>query len=103
MQIHVSQDADRARLAIEGEIDEQGAEQLKQQFRTLNTGMLSEVILDFSQVTFIGSAGIGKLLLIYKDLGIKGAAIRVENAPPAIFELLQIVKLDTILTISKAA
>lgn len=83
-------------------MDERGAEAHKRRFRELQGSSLTEAVFDFSKVNVIGSAGIGKLLLFYKDLALKGGTIRIENASETIYDTLRVVKLDTIFNISKA-
>ncbi|MDM8550288.1 STAS domain-containing protein [Desulfobacterales bacterium HSG2] len=100
MEISVICDGDKALFKIEGEIDEPGAEELKSRFRELNTSSLREATFDFRNVTHIGSAGIGKLLLFYKDLALNGGDIKIENVSETIRELFSVLKLDTIFTIS---
>jgi len=100
MEISVVQNGDKALFKIEGEIDEIGAEELKRRFRDLNTSSLREATFDFRDVTHIGSAGIGKLLLFYKDLALIGGNIKIENVSETIRELFSVLKLDTIFSIS---
>ncbi len=59
----------------------------------------THVILDFSKVSSIDSAGIGKLLLLYYSLRKKGAALTVMNPRPAVEELLNLVNLATLFPI----
>lgn len=79
-----------------------GNEELKNSFQGLNLSFVKEVVLDFGKVNHIGSAGIGKLLLLYKDLATAGGNIRIENLPGALSELFRELKLHTIFTITKA-
>ncbi len=101
MEMTITQDGYKARFELIGDIDESGAEHLKHRFRELNFSLLKEVSFDFRKVTHIGSAGIGKLLLFYKDLALNGGRIRIENVSESVYELFRILKLDTIFTISK--
>ncbi len=101
MDLAVSQEGDRVRFEIVGNVDEKGAEELKRRFRELNITAVREVIFDFGKVTHIGSAGIGKLLLFYKDLAVIGGSIRIINTSETVYELLTVLKLDTIFTISR--
>jgi anti-anti-sigma factor len=103
MNINVSQHNASARIELVGDINEQGAENLKQCFRRQDLSSLKEVVVDFSQVTLIGSAGIGKLLLFYKDLAMNRAPLALKNVPPAIYDLLLVLKLDSIFSISREA
>ena len=69
------------RIAIGGEIDERGAEELKKRFREIQGSRHPQVVIDFKEVTHIGSAGIGKLLVLYKDLAVQGCFIAIGHAP----------------------
>jgi len=102
MELTVRQDGSQARFVIKGDIDEPGAENLKSRFRDLDVSSLMEVSFDFKEVTHIGSAGIGKLLLFYKDLALNGGTISIQNVSPSVYELFNVLKLDTIFSILRA-
>ena len=102
MEILVNREGELVRFEIGGVIDERGAEDIKRRFGELNTSSFKEVIFDFRKVKHIGSAGIGKLLLFYKDRAIRGGNIRIENASETVYDLLRVLKLDTLFLISKA-
>lgn len=101
MELKVVQSGDRVRFEIKGNVNESGAADLKHHFRQLNLSSIKEIVFDFSGVDHIGSAGIGKLLLIYKDFSVTGGKIRVEHVSGPIFDLFKLLKLDTIFNISK--
>lgn len=100
MELQVSQKENTAYFEIKGDIDERGAEELKQKFRELNQATLKNIVLNFRHVTHIGSAGIGKLLLFYKDLALRGGEVKIENASKSIYELFCVLKLDSIIKIT---
>ncbi len=100
MEVNVTQEGSSARFTLNGKIDESGAEELKARFLSLNRAALKEVVFDFKGVSHIGSAGIGKLLLFYKELAVSGGNIRITNVSDAIRDLFRVLKLDTIFTIS---
>ncbi len=104
MEIAVTQDGSFVRFGInfksgKGNIDERAAEELKRRFRELNIASVSEVIFDFKNVNHIGSAGIGKLLLFYKDLALNGGGVTIENTSEAVHEVFSVLKLDSIFNI----
>lgn len=101
MEIAVTHEGEVVRFEVGGVIDERGAEDIKRRFGELNASSFKEVIFDFRTVKHIGSAGIGKLLLFYKDLAIRGGNIRIENASETVYDLLRVLKLDTLFPISK--
>ncbi|MDH3504994.1 MAG: STAS domain-containing protein [Nitrospirota bacterium] len=58
-----------------------------------------QVVMDFSRVSSMDSAGIGKLLLLYHSLRKKGVALTVINPKPSVEGLLHLVSLATIIPI----
>lgn len=102
MDVSVSHNQDNVNFTINGEIDEQGAEEIKTKFLELDKSAFKNVTFDFARVSHIGSAGIGKLLLIYKDIAINGGEVRVINLSEAIYTLFLTLKLNSVFTITKA-
>lgn len=102
MEITVSHDSqETVRFTVSGKVDERGAAQLKTRFLDVcQGGSVTHAVFDFNGVAYIGSAGIGKLLLFYKELAAKGGTLQVVNTPQSVATLLRELKLDTILTIS---
>jgi anti-sigma B factor antagonist len=101
MDLTIMQNGDQVRFEVRGDIDEPGAENLKRRFREVNICAVKEAVFDFKAVTHIGSAGIGKLLLFYKDMALNGGKIRIENVSETVWELFNVLKLNTIFAISK--
>jgi anti-sigma B factor antagonist len=87
-------------MIIKGNIDEQGANELKKSFLNLNTTSIDHVTIDMSNVNHIGSSGIGKLLLFYKDFAVKGGKITLNNVSRSLYDLFKVVKLDTLMKIN---
>jgi len=103
MNIETIQNGDQVRIVLQGIVDEKGAEELKQHVVQLNLNSAREVIIDCREVRHIGSSGIGKMLLIYKQLASRGGAFSVINLPGPMFELFNELKLNTLFTISRAS
>ena len=99
MEIDLTRNGEQARFTIRGEIDETGAEAMKSAFQQLGPGACQEVIFDFDAVTHIGSAGLGKLLLFYKQMATHGGTLKITHTPALIFELFKQLKLTDIITI----
>jgi len=102
MELTITQESGHPCFHVSGNIDEQGATILKGHFGKLNLESVKELVIDFGDVRHIGSSGIGKLLLIYKNLAAHGATMRIINVKDPIFELFQELKLDTLFSISRA-
>ena len=103
MKLTVNETGDQCRILLEGEIDERGAEELKRCFRGLPLRQFRAVTLDFKGVTHIGSAGIGKLLVLYRDLAVANAGLHLVNTSRAIFQLLCELKLNSLFSVSEQA
>jgi anti-sigma B factor antagonist len=102
MEMNITPRGEQIDIQLIGSIDERGAEDLKRRFLEMDVSSVKEVIFDFSGVTFIGSAGIGKLLLFYKNLATQGGKITIESMNKDIFSMFKVVKLDKIFNISAA-
>jgi anti-sigma B factor antagonist len=100
MELTVQSDGTAARFIIQGAIDEAGAAQMKDRFQQLDLSSLKQVDIDMSNVNHIGSAGIGKLLLFYKNVATQGGTIRIISPQPEIRDLFRELKLESIFTIT---
>ncbi len=101
MELTILRTGTQVRFVIKGDIDEHGAEILKREYRSLDSASFQDAVFDFSAVSHIGSAGIGKLLLFYKDVALKGGKMTIEKIPAVIYDLFLVLKLDTIFSIQK--
>lgn len=101
MQIEASQNEDKVHITLEGVVDEKGAEELKARINQLPLAGIREVEIDCGKVKHIGSSGIGKLLLLYKNLASHGGSMRVVNLSGPLFELFSELKMDTLFTITR--
>ncbi len=99
MDFTTSQMNDDIRFTVRGNIDEKGAADLKAGFEGVNLSGLKNAIFDFAKVTYLGSAGLGKLLLFYKTLMTAGIEMRVENSPSDIRDLIKELNLHTLFTV----
>lgn len=102
MNVSTNEEKDRIVFVVTGLIDESGAEKLKTAFQAVDKEKFETIVFDFRGVSHIGSAGIGKLLLFYKDVALKGGKIEIIHIPRDIFELFQTLKLDTVFQLRKA-
>ena len=96
MELNVKYDQPNARISIRGDIDDDGAAVLKNKLMELQGRVLREVVIDFSGVNYIGSTGIGKLLLFYKTISQTGGAIKIVNMSEDLYKMFKIVKLDKV-------
>lgn len=100
MTLRVESSAEEVRLIPNGDIDHEGAEALKSAVAGLSLSGKKTVVFDFCNVGYIGSAGLGKLLLFYKRLSAERVQMRIESAPHSVHKLLQELRLDTLFKIA---
>lgn len=103
MNIETVRDGAQVRIVIQGIVDEKGADELKRQVGRLPFDEVREVAIDCRKVRHIGSSGIGKMLLIYKQLASRGGTFSVVNLPGPMFELFTELKLNTLFTITRGS
>lgn len=87
-------------LMVRGAVHEEEAEQLKRHFNSLPLCQVREVVLDLGELTYIGSSGIGKLLLLYKALARCEGTLRLVRTPLTIAELLKAMRLHELFEIN---
>ncbi len=91
------------RITLGGRIDEAGAEELKKHLQQVTAQTVTDAVLDLAQVTYFGSAGVGKLLLFYKAVASREGKISIVNIPRDIYQHFKRVQLDEIFALSPAA
>ncbi len=100
MNIKIDKDGEKAVVYLSGSIDIPGAESLKKSLtQILEDDSVNEVSIDFAGVNFIGSSGIGKLLLFYKNFTSKGGKVQIVNLNKEITALFKAIKLDKLFNI----
>lgn len=60
---------------------------------------ISNVMLDLSELEFINSMGIGKIVLIHKTCQSRSGKLEITSVQPKVMKLFKILCLDTVLTI----
>ena len=99
MKIEEKEESGKYILELSGKIDVAGAEKLKNIFNLLLEKDHKEIIIDFNDVSFIGSSGIGKLLFFYKNLSAEKREITLINLNNEIKSLFKAIKVDTLFNI----
>jgi len=99
MNVKVNVDGKKTFMAVSGSIDIPGAERLKKSLTSVLESDSNEIVIDFEEVNFIGSSGIGKLLLFYKNFTGKGGKISIVNLNKEITMLFKAIKLDKLFNI----
>lgn len=87
-------------IIITGELDEQGAEQLKEAFTDLLRQAPAVVKINLIGIEIMGSSAIGKILLFYKNFTVGGSRLSVINLAPHLLELFNELKLDSLFPVT---
>jgi len=100
MDINIMHGDGSIRMEISGDIDEDGAAEMKQRFEQLDLTGVTQAIFDLQRVTYIGSAGLGKLLLFYKKLSTNDVTMKVESPSGMVRDTLTELKLDALFAVA---
>ena len=83
------------RVFFDGEIDHHAASLLRVSIDSAITRKRPKrLILDFGDVTFMDSSGIGLVMGRYKLMQTVGGSIRVENLSPGAYKVMRLAGLD---------
>jgi len=99
MDVKMTVEGKETLMAVSGSVDIPGAERLKKSLTKVLESESKETTIDFEEVNFIGSSGIGKLLLFYKNFTAKGGRIKIINLNKEITMLFKAIKLDKLFNI----
>ena len=98
MTITTLRDGPHITLGIEGRVDTNTSAQLQGEILRAFQGA-RQLTLDFSQVSYISSAGLRALLIGQKTARTKGASMELLHVQPAVMKVLQLSGFDSILTV----
>ena len=81
-----------------GEIDHHGAGKLREEIDTmLERNHPDTLILDFREVTFMDSSGIGVILGRYKNMKFSGGTVRAEHLNERMYKIFHMSGLDELI------
>ena len=98
----VSQQADRVRVAVRGELDVASGPTLSDAVSALTRDGLAGVVIDLDAVTFVDSKGLSALLESYREATERDMTLRVVNLQPAVAKLFRITGVDAVLVDDEA-
>jgi anti-sigma B factor antagonist len=99
MDINVLESDGKLTVKIKGDIYIDQADDLLSTFNNIVKKSPKEVILDLKELKSITSSGIGKIVLLYKELQKKNGVIKIIGVNKTIMQIFKIVKLDKLVEI----
>lgn len=99
MEITMNEEKDRVRVRLRGDLYVEQGEELMQVFDRIVEKKPLEVVIDLSDLNSITSSGIGKIVLLYKELQKQGGTIKIVGVNQTIMQIFKIVKLDKLMHI----
>mgnify|MGYP000044877322 CR=1 FL=1 len=102
MPVRINQDDHAVTAFLIGEIDHHSARQMREEIdRTIESMHPTHLILDFSQVTFMDSSGIGLVMGRYKALTLSGGQnMEVRGASNQTARVMKLAGLDKLAKIN---
>lgn len=82
-------------IYLAGEMDLECADQLRETVMQAADGA-EQVVLDFSEVTFIDSSGTGIFVRLCLDLQVAGVALRARSLPPVVRQVFDMLKVQAL-------
>jgi len=90
-------------IKLRGELDAQGCIQLRPELERITAAETNiNIILDLGLVSFLDSSGIGVIVFLYKRLKAQGRTLAIFGAQAQPQELLDLLRIDTVIPISIA-
>ncbi len=93
----IQSDGTLVRIAFSGKLDSTYVSNNDVKFFAFLNGLESNVILDFSEVVFIGSLGIRMILLALKEIKRQGFTLKIENSVPEVENIFLMTSLGDLL------
>ena len=95
MSVKITQNGEVVTAYLEGEIDHHSAGELRREIdEAVERDGPTMLVLDFKDVTFMDSSGIGLVMGRYKLLKPLGAELHVTNTSPQIGKVMKLAGLD---------
>jgi len=102
MEIILDTTGDTANFRVKGEIDTKSGVELSDRFAdVMQNEAIYHVCFDFTEVPNITSAGIGKILKLFKFMNSKGGSIRIRGISASLKDLFCEIHLDKIIPIEE--
>ncbi len=87
---------------LSGELDHHSAREMREAIdAAVDLNMPTLLILDFHDVSFMDSSGIGLVMGRFRNLKKTGAQLHITNTPPQIYKVMRLAGLDRLAKLEK--
>ena len=91
-------------IYLQGEIDHHSARSIREEIdKAIDFYMPSLLILDFTEITFMDSSGIGLVMGRFKNLQKNGAKLHLVNLSDNIYKIMKLAGIERLAVIEKGA
>lgn len=102
MEVKLELNEQAATAYLSGEIDHHGVKPVREEIDSFVEGAMPKLLLmDFTEVTFMDSSGIGLVMGRYKLMKSLGGEVKVTNPTPHIKKVMKLAGLDRLAVIDK--
>ena len=101
MDIKISEDGSSIAAMLDGPITEADGESLRLTFEKLVNSNRQEVRLDLSLVPIMTSAGIGKLIILHKNLRAQKRVLVIDGIHEDLYGMFSSINLDKVFTLNR--
>lgn len=103
MECEIIMTTDTLIAMLDGEIDHHTAKGVREKIDSeIETNSPKILVLDFSDVTFMDSSGIGLIMGRYKLMKASGGEIRIKNPSPNTLRVLKLAGMDRLAKIERS-
>lgn len=88
---------------LSGELDHHTAKEMREKIDdAVELNMPSMLVLDFKNINFMDSSGIGLVMGRYRNLSKTGAELHITNAPPQIYKMFKLAGIEKLAKVSQS-
>ena len=98
MTISKNLEGNKLTVAVEGRLDTVTAPDLESELKSALEGV-KELVMDFTKLEYISSAGLRVLLAAFKKMDAKGGKMKLTNINEMVREVLDVTGLMSVLTV----
>lgn len=102
MPINIQASSEVVTVYLSGEIDHHSAKPIREEIdNAIEFNMPSLLILDFGDVSFMDSSGIGLVMGRFRNLQKNGASLSITRLPPNIYKVMKLSGIEKLAKIEK--